>query len=124
VPVSPVADQVDHDVALPLLPVGHRETDRRNARLDVVGVHVDDRHVVALRHVGRVRRRARLLRVGREPHLIVGDDVDRAACGVPLERQQVERLGNHALGGERRVAVQQQRDHAAGIVKQLCAGMG
>ena len=87
VAVAAVADQVDDDVALELLAVGHREPRRGDAGLDVVGVDVDDRDVVALRHVGGVRRRARLLGIGREAHLVVGDDVDRPAGLVALERR-------------------------------------
>ena len=37
-----VADQVDHRVAAELAPEPHRQPDRGDARLDVVGVHVDD----------------------------------------------------------------------------------
>jgi hypothetical protein len=46
-----VPDQVDHRVAAELAPEAHREADGVDARLDVVGVHVDDRKVVALREV-------------------------------------------------------------------------
>ena len=53
-------------------------------RLDVVGVDVDDRDVEALRHVGGVGGRAALLGVGREAHLVVLDDVDRAAGRVAV----------------------------------------
>ena len=70
-------------------------------------------HVEALRHVAGVGGRAALLRVGGEAHLVVGDDVDRAAGRVAVERLQVERLGDHALAGEGGVAVEQQRHRDA-----------
>ncbi len=57
-----VADEVDDDVVAEAAPVGEREPDGRDRRLGVVGVDVDDRHVEALREVGRVARRAALER--------------------------------------------------------------
>ena len=114
-----VADHVDHDVAAPALAVGHRQPDRRDAGLDVVGVDVDDRHVEALGHVGRVGGRARVLGVGGEADLVVLDQVDGAAGRVPLQRLQVEGLGDDALGGEGGVAVQQHRHRALRVVVEL-----
>ena len=58
----------------------------------------------------------RLLGVGREADLVVCDDVDGAAGRVALQRLEVERLGHHALAGERGVAVEQQRDRGHRVV--------
>src|SRR5438552_3158433 len=49
VPVAPIAYDVDHDVGVELVAVHHGEPRRREARLGVVGVHVHDRRVEALR---------------------------------------------------------------------------
>ena len=119
VAVAAVADHVDDDVAAPALAVGHRQADRRGAGLDVVGVDVDDRDVEALRHVGGVGGRAGVLGVGGEAHLVVLDDVDRAAGRVAAQRLQVERLGDHSLAGEGGVAVQQHRHRALRLVLEL-----
>ncbi len=116
-----VADHVDDDVAAPALAVGHRQADGRRAGLDVVGVDVDDRDVEPLGHVGRVRGGAGFLGVGGEADLVVLDEVDRAAGAVALQRLQVERLGDHSLGGEGGVAVQQHRHRALRVVAQLGA---
>ena len=91
----------------------------RDARLHVVGVHVDDRHVEALRGVRRVARGAALVRVGREAELVVRDQVDRAAGGVAGQRLEVERLGDDALAGEGGVAVDQHRHDGGGVVRYL-----
>ena len=56
-------------------------------------------------------RRARVLRGGGEADLVVDDDVDRAAGAVAAQLGQVQRLGDHALAGERGVAVDEQRQH-------------
>ena len=56
--------------------------DRRERRLGVVGVDVDDRHVEALREVARVARRASVVGIGREADLVVRDHVQRAAGRV------------------------------------------
>ena len=81
-----VADEVDDDVAAEPAPEGQREPDRRDRRLRVVGVDVDDRHVEALREVARVARRAPVGRIRREPDLVVRDQVQRAAGRVAAER--------------------------------------
>ena len=111
-----VADEVDDDVVAELLPVGEREPDRRDRRLRVVRVHVDDRDVEPLREVARVARRAALVRVGREADLVVRDQVERAAGRVAVEAGEVERLGDDALARERRVAVDQDRQRDGGVV--------
>ena len=77
-----IADDVDDRVAPKAAAEVDGETDGGDARLHVVGVDVDDRHVEALGQVARVTRRARVGRVGREADLVVGDQVNRAAGGV------------------------------------------
>ena len=105
VAVAPVADEVDDDVVSEARAKRHREPDRRDRRLRVVGVHVEDRRVEPLGEIARVARRAPLLRVGRETDLVVRDDVQRAARVIPGKRLQVERLGDHSLAREGRIAV-------------------
>ena len=109
---APVADEVDHDVLAEPPPVGHREPDRGDRRLGIVGVHVNDRHVEPLGEVGRVARRAALARIRREPDLVVRDQVQRAPGRVAADAVQVEGLRDDPLPRERGVAVQQhgQRD--------------
>ena len=92
-----IADEIDDDVVAELLAVREREADRRDRRLGIVGVDVDDRHVEALGEVARVARRASLGGIGREADLVVGDEVKRPARRVAVERVQVERLRDDAL---------------------------
>ena len=119
VPEPAVADEIDHDVLAEAAPVRHREPGGGDRRLGVVGVHVDDRAVEPLREVGRVARRAALARIGREPDLVVRDQVQRAAGRVAVEVVQVERLRDHALPGERRIAVQQHRERDRRVVRAV-----
>ena len=106
---APVADQVDQHVVAELGAEGHRQPDRGDAGLDVVGVDVDDRDVEALGEVRCPGRRARVLEVGREADLVVLHEVQRAADLVAVEALEVQRLRDHALPGEGRVAVQHDR---------------
>ena len=62
--------------------------------------------------------RAGIADVGGEPDLIVDDDVDGAASGVAGESGEVERLGDDALSGERRVAVEEDRHRAVAILRR------
>ena len=95
-----------------------------DARLGVLAVDVEDRHLDHLGDVGAVPRRAGVARVGGEADLVVDDDVDRAAGPVAGELQQVQRLGHEALAGERGVAVDQDRhaELAVGVVVQPLLG--
>ena len=67
----------------------------------------------------RVAGRARVVHVGGEADLVVGDDVERAAGAVPLERAQVERLGHHALAGEGGIAVDGDRQRRGRVVMRV-----
>ncbi len=56
-----------------------------------------------------------------KPTWLFGDDVHRAADLVAVERLQVERLGDHPLAGERRVAVDHDRDRRVGVLVRVRA---
>ena len=113
-----VADQVHHHVAAIRAAVVVRERDRSQARLDVVGVDVNDGDVEALGQVRRVARRPALVRVGGETYLVVGDEVHCATGCVAGERLQVKHLLHHTLAGERRIAVDQHGQCRHGIEVQ------
>ena len=105
-----VADQVDQHVVAELLAEGEGQPHGGDAGRDVVGVDVDDRDVEALREVGGPARGARVVRVRGEADLVVLDQVQRAADRVAVQPLEVERLRDHALAREGRVAVQDDRD--------------
>ena len=121
VAVAAVADQVDQDVVAELLAEREREPDRGDAGGDVVGVDVEDRDVEALGEVRGPARGARVVRVGGEADLVVGDQVQRAADGVAVQRLQVERLRDDALAREGRVAVQDDRHRGVGVQRRVGA---
>ncbi len=116
VPVAAVADEVDHDVAPEPPPEGEPEPHRRERCLGIVRVDMDDRRVEAFREVARIAGRAPVRGVGREPDLVVRDHVQCAACRVADEPLQIQRLGDDALAGERRVAVDQDRQRDGRVV--------
>jgi hypothetical protein len=111
-----VADEIDDEVVPELLAVGESEPRRGERGLRIVGVDVDDGNVEALREIARIARRAALGGIGREADLVVGDDVEGAARRVALDRVQVERLRDHSLAREGRVAVDQDRQRDRGVV--------
>ncbi len=85
VPPAPVAHDIDHHIAVESVAVHYGEPGGGETRFRVVGIHMDDRRVEPLGEVARVVRRAALARLGREPQLVVGDEVNRAARAVALE---------------------------------------
>ncbi len=126
VAVAAVAHHVDHDVLVELLAVGERQPGHPHAGLGIVAVHVEDRRLHHLGHVGGVLRRAGRVGWRGEAELVVDDQVDGAADAVALDHREVERLGHHALAGERGVAVDQDRQHrvAPGRIDEVHLGPG
>ncbi len=120
-PEAAIADEVDDDVVAELLAIREREPRSRQRRFRIVGVDVDDRDVEALREVARVAGRSALGGVGREPDLVVGDDVQRPARRVAVERVEIERLRDDSLAGERGVAVDEDGERDRGVVEPRSA---
>ena len=118
VAVAPVAEHVDHDRLLEFLPEFGRDLGREHDRLRIVAVDVEDRRLDHLGDVGGIRRRARIARIGGEADLIVDDEMQRAAGAVTAQPRQPEALRDHALPGERGVAVDQERHHADAVLRR------
>ena len=108
-----IAEHVDDDGLVELLPELGRDLGGEDDRFRIVAVHVEDRRLDHLRDVGRIGRGAREARIGREADLVVDDEVDRAAGAVALQARQAEAFGDDALAGEGRIAMDQQRHHRA-----------
>ena len=114
--VAAIADQIDHDVAMEFFAIHHREPHRRQARLGIVGIDVDDRHIKAFGQIARVVGGATLARVRGEADLVVENQVQRAARRVSAQPREIKSLGDHALARERRVAVQEHRQRDVDVV--------
>jgi hypothetical protein len=84
VAVAPVAEHVDDDRLLELLPELGGDLGDMHDGFGIVAVHVEDGRLDHARHVRAIRRRARVARIGGEADLIVDDEVDRAAGAVTL----------------------------------------
>jgi len=110
VTVLAVADEIDDDVLVEFHAEIERELSGQRDRFRIVPVDVEDRRLDDFRDVRAVQRRARIERVaGREADLVVDDDVHRATGRIATRLRQIERLHDHALAGERGVAMDQQR---------------
>ena len=119
VAVPAVAEHVDDDRLVEFLPELDRDLGREHHGFRIVAVHVEDRRVDHLRHVGRIGRGARIARIGGEADLVVDDEMQRAAGAVALQVGQGEAFGHHALARERRVAVHQHRQHGNAHVRRI-----
>jgi hypothetical protein len=115
VAVTPVADEIDEDIALEGHAIAEREPRGRHAGLRVVGIHVKDGNLEAAREAARIQRAVGILGLGREANLVVRNDVNGAAGRVALEPVEVQGLGHDALSGERRVAMDEDGQHGVGV---------
>ncbi len=113
--MTSVADHVDHDVLVELLAVLERQSGDPDTGFRIVAVHMEDRGLDHLGHVGGVLRRTGCGRRRGETDLVVDHDVHAAADSIPADLRQVEGLGDDTLTGERCVAVQQQRQDRVGL---------
>ena len=111
VAVTAVADQIDHHVLVEPLPEGEGQTRGADAGLGIVAVHVEDRRLDHLGHVGRVVARPCRRGARGEPDLVVDHHVDTAARPVARQLREVECLGHDPLPGERRIPMDQDREH-------------
>src|SRR3712207_6691603 len=89
VPKATVADEVDHKVFVELLAVCVGHPRHRRASLGIVGVDVNHWDLEPLCQVAGVGRRAGVLTLCGETELVVGNDVDGAACSVAWQPAQV-----------------------------------
>ena len=114
--VAAVAEHVDDHGLAEALAELHGDLGHIDHGLRIVAVHMEDRRVDHLGDVGRIGRGAREARRRGEADLIVDDEMERAAGAVTAQARQAETFGDHALAGEGRIAMQQERQHLAPLV--------
>ena len=108
---APVAEHVDDDRLVELLPVLDRDLGAEHHRFRIVAVDVEDRRLDQLGDVRRIGRGARIARIGGEADLVVDDEMERAAGAMAAQAREAEAFRDHALAGEGRVAVDEERQH-------------
>src|SRR5262249_1291747 len=97
------------EVFVKLRAIRDGDSHSNHARLGIVGVHVHDRYVEALREIARVVGASAIARISREPNLIVHDDVQRSTDAESRQTRQVERLGDNSFAWESSIAVNTNR---------------
>ncbi len=113
--LAAVAIHVDHHVAAELLAKLEREFRRPVEFHRLLTIHVEDRCLDHLRHVGRVGGGAGIGRHRCETDLVVDDQMDRAASAVTRQLGKVQHLGDGTLPCEGGVAVDQDRQHPLAV---------
>ena len=109
VAIAAISDKINHEIFTESLPELRRKCEHAHHALDVVRVNVEDRRIHILRHVRRVRGGTGVERIGREPDLVIDDDVDGTMGGVVGQVVEMEGLVHDPLSGKGRVAVHQHR---------------
>ena len=124
VPAAAIADEVDDDILMELLPELESEFRDVHDRLRVIPVHVEDRRLDGLADVTRVHGTARVHRQGGETDLVIDDDVDRAARAVSAQLRHLQGFVDDPLARECGVTVHQHRERCErtyGFEVLLCA---
>src|SRR5215471_4429214 len=98
--VAAIAEHVDDHRLLKFLPEFGGDLGGKYHRFGIVAVDVENRRLNHLSDVGRIGRRTRIARIGREADLIVDDEMHRAAGAVTAQSRKSETFGNDALAGE------------------------
>jgi len=111
VPVAAIAPHVDDDIFFEPLAIGQCDVHHMQNRFRRISVHVENRNVDDLRHVGAIHSRLVIEGAGGEAHLVVDDEVDGAAGAIALELRKVESLSHDALPGKGGVAVHDEGEH-------------
>ncbi len=107
-----IADDVDDHILVEGHPVFERQPGDEQHRFGIIAVHMEDRRLHHLGHIGAIQRRAGIQRIaGGEADLVVDDDMHGAAGAVAAHLRELEGFHVHALAGERGVAVDQHRHH-------------
>ncbi len=122
VAVTAVAHQIDKDIALEGVTEIQRQTGHKCDRFRVIRVNVENRRLYHFTDVGAVRRGTGIQRVrGGKAHLVVDNDANGAAHFVSPRFGHVQGFLHHALPGDRRVAVNGDRQHfvAARLVQTI-----
>ncbi len=120
--VTAVAHQINKHVALKGVTEIQRQAGHKRDRFRVVCIDVENRRHDHFADVGAVRGRTGIKRVrGGEAHLVVDNDTDRTAHFVAARFGHVQGFLNHALPGNRCVAVNGDRQHfvAARLVQTV-----
>src|SRR5690606_26490367 len=115
-PMPPVADHVHHDRLVEALPELDGDARAMHDRLRIVAIHMEDRRLDHAGDIGRGGRGAREARRGGEADLIVDDEMKRAARAVALQPRKPETFGDHALTGEGRIAMKQERQNLRAVL--------
>ena len=101
VPETAITDEINHDILVEALAIAHCHPSNENHGLGIIAIDVEDRRFEHLGDVGAIHRRTHVLRLrGREPHLIIDDEVNRAASVVTTRLRQLQRLHHHTLTTE------------------------
>src|SRR5580704_5576074 len=117
VAVAAIAEHVDHNGLLELLPELGRDLGSEDDGFRIVAIDVENRRLDHFSDVGRVRRRARITRIGGEADLVVEDEMHRSAGAVAAQAGETQAFRHHTLPGERRIAVDQERHHHGAIFR-------
>src|SRR5688500_12250860 len=78
VTVTPVADEIDHEVLLELLAIGERGPGGLDACHRVIRIDMHHRNLESCCHIAGMKSAAGLVFVGGKAELVVGNDMDRS----------------------------------------------
>ena len=117
VAAPPITDQIDDHILAELHAVVDGNLSDEQHRFWIVAIDVKDRRLNHSRDLGAVFRGPRIiLPMGGKADLVVNDDVNGAAGLETPGLGHLKRLHDHALAGEGRITVDEDRNHEVAFV--------
>ena len=110
VPVAAIPDQIDDHIAMEGVAILRGQRGDAQHGVGVFGIHMKDGDGQAFGDIGRKARRVDFVMGRGKANQIVHNDVDRSANGESFNVGEVHRLGQYALPGKGRVAMNDNRN--------------
>ena len=120
-PITTVANNIEHDVFAKFLAILRGDARRKNNGFGVVAIDVKNRRFDHKGDVRTILTRTIFIRRSCEANLVVDNDMQCAAGAVADELRHLEGFHDHALPRKRTVTMQNNGHDLFGIMGLICA---
>ena len=117
--MAPVTKNINHHIALKRLAKLQSEFRNKADGERIVAVHMENRRLNHLRHIGAILGGSSVRWKGGETDLIIHNQMNRPANPVALELRHVQRLGNNSLASKGGISMHNHRQNFPPLLRVL-----